>query len=91
MMTIESDLINYLNTEVMVVLKPQQLSILNQVFRPIFIGTVQDIGNGCVLLTKVNIKMNQAPEYVFPTPLIIPINKIAWFMPFDSSIRFSIF
>ncbi|QEH70920.1 hypothetical protein EKH84_06695 [Cellulosilyticum sp. WCF-2] len=75
----------------LVVLDDNQLNILNQVFRPIFCGDVVEVTDEYVVLENVNIKMSNAPEFIFPTPLIIPLINIVWFTPFDPSIRFSLF
>ncbi len=75
----------------MVVLKANQLNILNQVFRPIFVGKIEEVSEEFVLMKDVNIKMNQAPEFVFPTPLMIPLNQIAWYVPFDPATRISLY
>ncbi len=84
-------LCKHLGTNVMLVLKANQLNILNQVFRPIFVGKLKEVTDEYALLEKVNIKMNQAPEFIFPTPLIIPLNQIAWYMPFDPDVRISLY
>lgn len=81
----------HLGTNVMIVLKANQLNILNQVFRPIFVGKLKEVTDEYALLETVNIKMNQAPEFIFPTPLIIPLNQIAWYMPFDPAVRISLY
>lgn len=86
-----NELYKHLCENVMVVLKANQLNILNQVFRPIMVGNLVDITNEFVVLEKVNIKMNQAPEFIFPTPLMIPLNQIAWYMPFDPAVRISLY
>lgn len=84
------DIRAYMGQSLLIVLNDNQLNILNQVFRPIFCGIVSEVTNEYVLLTNVNIKMSNAPEFVFPTPLIIPLTKIVWITPFDPSIRFSL-
>lgn len=81
----------HLDTNVMVVLKANQLNILNQVFRPIMVGKLAEVTDEYALFETVNIKMNQAPEFVFPTPLLIPLNQIAWYMPFDPAVRISLY
>lgn len=85
------DLLVYKGKSLLIVLKENQLNILNQVFRPIFCGDVVEVTNEYVVLENVNIKMSNAPEFVFPTPLVIPLINIVWFTPFDPSIRFSLY
>lgn len=85
------DIRAYMGQSLLIVLNDDQLNILNQVFRPIFCGIVDEVTNEYVTLKNVNIKMSNAPEFVFPTPLIIPLTKIVWITPFDPSIRFSLF
>lgn len=81
----------YRKKELLFSLKPAQLSILNQTFRPLMVAKLDDIDQDYVYLKHVNIKMQNAQEFVFPTPLIIPIKQIAWFMEFDRNIRISIY
>lgn len=85
------DLLVYMGETLLIVLDDTQLNILNQVFRPIFCGEVVEVTDEYVVLENVNIKMSNAPEFVFPTPLIIPLINIVWFTPFDPSIRFSLY
>jgi len=85
------ELSKYLCENVMVVLKANQLNILNQVFRPIMVGKLAEVCAEYALFEQVNIKMNQAPEFIFPTPLMIPLNQIAWYMPFDPAVRISLY
>ncbi len=85
------DLQEFMGETLLVVLDDTQLNILNQVFRPIFCGIVAEVTDEYVVLEKVNIKMSNAPEFIFPTPLIIPLINIVWITPFDPSIRFSLF
>ena len=86
-----NEIAGFMNQYLLVVLDDNQLNILNQVFRPIFCGVVAEVTNEYVVLQNVNIKMSNAPEFVFPTPLIIPLINIVWFTPFDPSIRFSLY
>ena len=81
----------YLNEVLLIVLDANQLNILNQVFRPILCAQVAEVTDEYVVLTKVNIKMSNAPEYIFPTELIIPLVNVVWFTPFDFNIRFSLY
>lgn len=86
-----NEIAGFMNESLLVILDDNQLNILNQVFRPIFCGVVVEVTNEYVVLQNVNIKMSNAPEFVFPTPLIIPLINIVWFTPFDPSIRFSLY
>ena len=86
-----NELAGFMNQSLLVILDDNQLNILNQVFRPIFCGMVTEVTHEYVVLRQVNIKMSNAPEFVFPTPLIIPLINIVWFTPFDPSIRFSLY
>lgn len=85
------DLLEFMGESLLIILDDNQLNILNQVFRPIFCGNVVEVTNEYVVLENVNIKMSNAPEFIFPTPLIIPLINIVWFTPFDPSIRFSLY
>ena len=82
------DLKNLTGKTVLFVLKPKQLSILGQVFRPILCAKVKIVAKDFVVLENVNIRMSHAPEFVFPTPLYIPIKQIASYTPFDCNISF---
>lgn len=86
-----NELTNFLGQSLLIVLSANQLNIQNQVFRPIMCGNVVEVTNQYVELDHVNIKMSNAPEYVFPTQLIIPLINVSWFMPFDCSVRFSLY
>ena len=85
------DLQEFMGESLLIVLSENQLNILNQVFRPIFCGKVVEVTDEYVVLENVNIKMSNAPEFIFPTPLIIPLINLVWFTPFDPSIRFSLY
>lgn len=63
--------------EILVVTSSDQLNILGQTFRPIFNGTVFDVQEGHLTLYPVIIKLGNAPFFEFPTPLSIPLEKIA--------------
>lgn len=76
---------------VMFILRPTQLNILGQVFRPIFTGNIQQITDQFVVLNKVNIKMSNSPEFIFPTSLVIPLNQIVTFFEFNPNERFPLF
>ena len=85
------ELCGYRDQSLLVVLNVRQLGILDQVFRPIMVGELIEVTNDYAVFVNVNIKMTNAPEFIFPTPLIIPLDKIAWFMPFSPDTRFSIY
>ncbi|MGF7050531.1 hypothetical protein J2T13_005080 [Paenibacillus sp. DS2015] len=72
---------------VLVVLNVSQLNILGQTFRPIFCGTLSEISIGSIELNPVIIKMHNAPQFRFPTPLIFPIEHVVHIMAFDSNTR----
>ena len=78
----------FVNRNILIIGESAQLSILGQAFRPIYCGKVTRVTSSVVTLFPVQIRMPQAPEFNFPTPLSFPINKIAMFTPFDCSIRF---
>ena len=81
----------YLGKELLFSLKASQVSILNQTFRPLMVAELYKIEEGYLYFKRVNIKMQNAPEFEFPTPLVIPITQIAWFTEFNRDIRFSIY
>ncbi|MCM3602718.1 hypothetical protein M3175_18440 [Robertmurraya korlensis] len=73
---------------VLFVTQSDQLNLFGQTFRPIFCGTIIRVTQGDVTLFPVNIKMINAPFFQFPTPLSIPLEKIAHFTPnFDCNER----
>jgi hypothetical protein len=73
---------------VLFVTQSDQLNLFGQTFRPIFCGTIIRVTLGDVTLFPVNIKMINAPFFQFPTPLSIPLEKIAHFTPnFDCNER----
>lgn len=73
---------------ILVVTQSDQLNLFGQTFRPIFCGTIIRVTLGDVTLFPVNIKMINAPFFQFPTPLSIPLEKIAHFTPnFDCNDR----
>ncbi|OCL27324.1 hypothetical protein U472_07640 [Orenia metallireducens] len=76
--------------DVLMILKPGQLNILGQVFRPILCAKIVKVSDKYIELKNVNIKMSNAPEFIFPTPLLIPMEKIAIVSPFDSDTRFAL-
>lgn len=80
-----------LGQSILITLAPDQLNVLNQVFRPIMCGRLVEVTNQYITLERVNIKMSNAPEFIFPTPLIIPLVQLIWYMPFDCNTRFPLF
>ena len=86
----ESIIQQSLNNDVLLVLQADQLNIFGQTFRPIFVGTLIQAGEGRVTLWPVQIKMPNAPFYEFPTPLIFPLESITAMTEFDPTTKFSI-
>lgn len=86
-----NELEDYLDKILLIELKATQLSILHQTFRPLIVATLKEICEDYAVFEHVNIKMQNAPEFIFPTDLIIPVDKIAWYMPFDYETRISIY
>lgn len=74
--------------DVLFVLRPRQLSILGQVFRPILVARLRKAGQDFVFLKDVNIRFSNAPDFVFPLPLFVPNRQIAAFLPFDRQVQF---
>lgn len=83
------ELNEFIGEELLVVTETAQLNLLGQTFRPIFIGPLVEVEEGHITLFPVTIKILNAPFFKFPTPLSIPLEKIAHFTPdFDSDTRF---
>lgn len=76
--------------DVLFVLLPSSLSILGQVFRPILVARMKEIGCDFILVDNVNLRMSNAPDFVFPLPLYIPTRQIAAYTPFDRKVFFSL-
>ncbi|WP_080848270.1 hypothetical protein [Cytobacillus gottheilii] len=75
-------------TSVLIVTESDQLNLFGQTFRPVFCGEIIDVQPGHLTLFPVNIKIINAPQFNFPTPLSIPFEKIAHFTPdFDCNER----
>ena len=73
---------------ILVVTEAVQLNLLGQTFRPIFCGPIIEVDQGHITLFPVTIKLFNAPFFQFPTPLSIPLEKIAHFTPgFDCNTR----
>lgn len=88
---VAGELRELMGQSILVTLSPNQLNILNQVFRPIMCGRLVEVSDQYIELEQVNIKMSNAPEFIFPTPLIIPLVQLNWYMPFDCNIRFPLY
>lgn len=84
------DLEKFLGQSVLIVLKPNHLNILGQVFTPVICGTIIETSKEYVELKNVNIRMNFAPDFEFPTRLVIPLSQLSVFTPFDRNIKFSL-
>lgn len=83
------ELMDYKGRNLLIVTESDQLNIFGQAFRPVFTGTVSEVGFGHLTLDPVIIKMSNAPFYKFPVPLSIPLEKIVHFSPdFDLEKRF---
>lgn len=78
----------YVGQDVLLVLRPRQLSILGQVFRPIIVAKLEKVGPDFVFLKDVNIRFSNAPDFVFPLPLVVPKRQIALFLPFERHMQF---
>lgn len=84
------DLEKFLGKTVLMVLKPKHLNILGQSFTPVICGKVSEITKEYVEVQNVNIRMHHAPDFEFPTPLVIPLSQLSVFTPFDGNIKFSL-
>lgn len=71
-----------LGKNVMVTLAANQLNILGQTFSPIFTGNLQEVRGGSIKLNPVIVKMLNAPNHFFSTPLSFPIKSIVEIAPF---------
>lgn len=88
--SLEDRLEDFEGKDVLFALRPRQLSILGQVFRPILVARLKKAEDDYVYLKDVNIRFTNAPDFVFPLPLYIPNSQIALFLPFDRKIQFSL-
>lgn len=90
--SIVEDLLDNMDTlkdkNIVFVLKPAQINILGQVFRPIFSGNIAEVTESFIILENVNMKIPMAPEFIFPKSLVIPTSMIAVFFEFDADKRF---
>jgi hypothetical protein len=73
------DLMNLMGREILIITQASQLNLLGQTFRPIFCGTIAEVGRGHVTLDPVIFKMVNAPFYEFPMPISIPFEKVVSF------------
>jgi len=81
-------LLGQIGESILVVTESDQLNLFGQTFRPIFCGTIINVSQGDITLFPANIKMINAPFFQFPTPLNIPLEKIAHFsLNFDCNQR----
>lgn len=65
--------------EILIVTSTDQLNLFGQTFRPVFCGEIAEVEQGHLTLFPVIIKMVNAPFFEFPTPLSIPLERIAQF------------
>ncbi|WP_409254170.1 hypothetical protein V1502_09805 [Bacillus sp. SCS-153A] len=65
--------------EILIITEAPQLNLLGQTFRPIFCGTIAEVGRGHITLDPVIFKMVNAPFYEFPMPISIPFEKVVTF------------
>nr|WP_050181986.1 hypothetical protein [Domibacillus robiginosus] len=83
------ELTGLIGESVLIVTEASQLNLLGQTFRPIFCGPIVEVDGGHLTIDPVTIKILNAPFFQFPTPLSIPIEKIAQLTPcFDCGERF---
>nr|WP_062350364.1 hypothetical protein [Bacillus kwashiorkori] len=68
-----------LGEELLVITLSDQLNLFGETFRPVFCGTLKEVGVGHITLYPVMIKMVNAPFYRFPIPISIPLEKITQF------------
>lgn len=73
------ELRDLIGREILVVTHASQLNLLGQTFRPIFCGTLAEVGRGHITLDPVIFKMVNAPFYEFPMPISIPLEKMVSF------------
>ncbi|MCL6581748.1 MAG: hypothetical protein K6U08_09080, partial [Firmicutes bacterium] len=73
---------------VLFILRPDVLAILGQAFRPVIVAKLKEAHQDYTLLDRVNIRFSSAPQWVFPTPLYIPNDQIALFVPFGYNVFF---
>jgi len=86
-MIVQDDLVlelqNFIGQDLLITLDEDQLNILGQTFRPVFVGRVAKVTQGYLKLDPVVIKIITAPFFAFPTPLFFPLEKIIGVTPFD--------
>lgn len=82
------ELNNLIGESILVVTESTQLNLLGQTFRPIFCGPIVEVEGGHLTIFPITIKILNAPFFQFPTPLSIPLEKIAHWTPnFDCEER----
>lgn len=75
------ELKDLIGTSILLITEASQLNLLGQTFRPIFCGPIVEVERGHLTIYPATIKIFNAPYYKFPTPLSIPLEKIAHFTP----------
>jgi len=85
---LSEELVDLTGQSILLISEADQLEILGQVFRPVFCGKVVRVTKDTVTLYPVQIRMHNAPEFSFPTPLRFPIYKLVMVAPFDCAVRF---
>ncbi|WP_309143117.1 hypothetical protein [Domibacillus sp. A3M-37] len=82
------ELTKLIGENVLIITQTAQLNLLGQTFRPIFCGPIIEVEASHLTIYPVTIKILNAPFFQFPTPLSIPLEKIAQFTPcFDCNAR----
>ncbi|MBM7693050.1 hypothetical protein JOC77_002489 [Peribacillus deserti] len=79
-----------LGRDILIVVSADQLNIFGQTFRPIFVGKLIQADEGHITLWPVQIKMSNAPNFEFPTPLMFPVEAVTAITSFDRDIKFPI-
>lgn len=77
------ELQKFVGQDLLITLGEDQLNILGQTFRPVFVGRVATVNQAYLKLDPVVIKIITAPFFAFPTPLLFPLEKIIGVTPFD--------
>jgi hypothetical protein len=73
----------FMGQDILISLDEDQLNILGQTFRPLFVGRVVEVNQAYVKLDPVVVKIITAPFFTFPTPLQFPLEKIIGITPLD--------
>jgi len=85
---LNTELRAFLGRDVLITLEADQLNILGQTFRPVFVGEVTEVTDAYITLHPVIIKLINAPFFHFPTPLSFPLEKVIGLTPFDRNTIF---